>query len=52
MLFPVQISKIDNAYTVQSTFTINPEDYAIKIPSIVRKKVAKEVNVTVDFTLK
>ncbi len=48
---PIEITKEGNRYTIRSSFAINPEDYDIKIPSIVRKKLAKEVNVSVDFTL-
>lgn len=34
-----------------SSFTLRPEDYGIKIPKIVRKKIAKEVDVTLNFEL-
>ena len=31
---------------------LRPEDYAIEIPGMVRDKIAKEVEVTVDLLLK
>ncbi len=36
-------------FTAASKFTIAPEDYGIKIPSIVRDNIAKSVEVTVEM---
>lgn len=34
----------------KAEFTVSPEDFNIKIPSIVREKIAKVINVSVDVT--
>lgn len=36
------------AITANAKFTIVPQDYGIKIPSLVENKIAKEITVTVD----
>lgn len=35
-----------------STFSVTPQDFDIKIPSIVRKKIAEKINVYLDYELK
>lgn len=47
-----QIKKLENTITIRSRFTITPEDFGIKIPKIVRNKIAKKVDVTFNFILK
>ncbi len=37
--------------TMKSTFSVKPEDYNIKIPSTVRDKIAKVVNITLEAPL-
>lgn len=49
---PLKISKKGNSIYVRSTFILFPSDYHIEIPRIVRNKVAKEVEVRVNFELK
>ena len=39
---------LENAVVGKSKFNIRPEDYNIKIPGVLREKVAKEMEVTVD----
>ncbi|NVK52298.1 MAG: YceI family protein [Flavobacteriaceae bacterium] len=46
------IRKIGDSIYIDSKFSVTPEDFNIKIPSIVRKKIAKNVDVTVAFELK
>ena len=46
-----KIKKIKDAIEITSNFTLNPEDFDIQIPSLVRAKVAKKVAVKFDFTL-
>lgn len=36
---------------VKSNFTVNPEDYQVKIPDAVKDKIAKSIKVSVDCTL-
>lgn len=36
--------------TAKTEFTVSPEDFNIKIPSIVREKIAKVINISVDVT--
>jgi hypothetical protein len=36
---------------VSSTFEINPEDFGIKIPSVVKNKIAKKVKISTFFEL-
>ena len=39
----------DGKVNAHSEFEINPDDYSIEIPSVVREKIAKEISVTVDI---
>ncbi len=49
---PKAIISIDNnKIYLTSTFILNPEEFNIHIPKIVRKKVAKTVEVTINFVL-
>lgn len=48
---PVKISRKGGVILLHSNFILRPSDFNIKIPGIVRKKVAKEVNVSVGFKL-
>jgi polyisoprenoid-binding protein YceI len=45
------VSKVAGKTVVVSSFTIKPEDYEIKIPSLVRGKVADNVKVSTSFSL-
>jgi polyisoprenoid-binding protein YceI len=44
------VAKVNNKIVVNSTFTIKAEDYNIKIPSLVKQKVATDIKVWVDFS--
>lgn len=46
---PATISKAGNKINVSSAFTINAQDYNIKIPSLVKQKVAEDIKVWVNF---
>ena len=46
-----KIKKSGNGIEITSSFTLNPEDFDIQIPSLVRAKVAKNVAVRLDFIL-
>jgi hypothetical protein len=43
------ITKVNDKIAVSSVFTIKAEDYNIKIPSLVKQKVASDIKVWVDF---
>jgi hypothetical protein len=49
--FPVTLTN-KNGLAIDAAFNINPTDYEITIPSIVRKKIANEIQVTVHGDLK
>ena len=46
------IKKSGDSVEIESDFTLNTDDYAIDIPSVVSKKVSKKVAVKLDVTLK
>lgn len=45
--FPVQIINKATSYDLTSSFSINPAQFKIDIPSVVRKKIAQEIQVEV-----
>ena len=47
-----KIKKTESGLEIDSNFFVNTDDFDIDIPSVVSKKVAKKVNVTLDFVLK
>jgi hypothetical protein len=46
------INKINEVVTIRCYFTLNADDFDIKIPSMVKSKVSNVINVTTDFALK
>lgn len=48
---PISMQVRDGQVVLTTSFTLNPDDFDISIPNIVRNKVAKEVNVSVIFEL-
>lgn len=46
------IKLVNDIIHLNANFSVTPEDFNIKIPSIVRKKIAKEVGVSLNFELK
>jgi len=42
----------DDTVTITSTFITKPEEFDIKIPSIVSKKIADDISVSLNFVLK
>lgn len=46
------IKKVSDIIFIESNFSVTPEDFNIKIPTIVRKKIAKKVDVSLSFELK
>ncbi|MGI9551825.1 MAG: YceI family protein [Aurantibacter sp.] len=47
----LQVQKIGNTISITGEFITTPGDFDIEIPKIVRNKIAKEVNVKLDFKL-
>ena len=45
------IKKSGDKIIIDTKFSVQPEDFDIKIPSVVSKKVAKTVDVTCHFSL-
>lgn len=45
------ISKVGDKIIIKSNFSVKPQDFDIDIPSIVRNKIAKEINVTLNYEL-
>ncbi|MGY3793519.1 YceI family protein [Aquimarina sp. 433] len=45
------ITKDGNTISISSTFIAKPEDFDIKIPSIVSKKIADDISVSLNFLL-
>ena len=48
---PVTLTKDGDSIKLTSKFSVTPEEFDIEIPSVVRKKVADGVDVSVDFDL-
>lgn len=46
------IGKTGDALIITGSFTVTPDDFDIAIPSIVKNKIAREVNVSLDFKMK
>ena len=45
------IKTINNHIHILAAFKLNPKDFGISIPKIVRKKIAKQVDVSLEFDL-
>lgn len=41
----------DGKISITSSFSVKPQDFDIKIPNIVRKKIAESINITLDYEL-
>ncbi len=44
------VEVISGGIVARTTFMLNPEDYDIKIPKVVRKNIAEKLEVTVELT--
>jgi hypothetical protein len=49
---PVELATTKKGYELHADFEINPSDYKIDIPSVVRKKIAGQIKVVVDATMR
>ena len=50
--FPVTLNNTKGSIAIDAAFNVNPADFDILIPSVVRKKIASEIQVTVHGDLK
>lgn len=48
---PVELSKAGGAIVLKTSFVVESEEYGIKVPKVLFKKVAREVSVTGEFKL-
>lgn len=46
-----KVSKNGDKIMVASFLSVKPQDFGIEIPSIVREKIAKEINITMNYEL-
>ncbi len=46
-----KVSKSGDKIIVTSFLSVKPQDFGIEIPSIVREKIAKEINITLNYEL-
>jgi hypothetical protein len=49
---PLNVSQENGTMLLQLSFILKPEEFDIKIPKIVSSKIADEIEVTADFSLK
>lgn len=47
----VTIQKLKNNLNLSGSLFVSPEDFDIKIPSIVRDKIAKQIQISIDYEL-
>lgn len=47
-----KIKKSGDTIHLTSDFSVNVDDFDIEIPSVVSKKLSKQVNISIDFELK
>lgn len=47
----VNIVKGENKLRIASKFSVTPQEFGIKIPSIVRKKIAEKININLHYEL-
>jgi len=48
----LDIQKIDDFIVMKGSFSVAPSDFDIEIPAVVRKKIAKEIIVELNFKLR
>ena len=46
-----KVSKNGDKINVESFLSVKPQEFGIEIPSIVREKIAKEINITMNYEL-
>ena len=46
-----KLCKVDDKIVLEASFSVKPQDFEIKIPGIVREKIAKSINVNLNYEL-
>ena len=46
-----KVKKAGDAIHLTTAFSVEPQEFDIKIPSIVKKKIADKINVSIDYEL-
>lgn len=52
IIVTVTLRKVDDGLEIISDFNVNSDDFGIKIPKVVSKKVSKTVNIKTEFLVK
>lgn len=52
IMTPAKIKKTDDGIAINSSFSVNSDDFNIQIPKVVSNKVSKKVTITLDCVLK
>ena len=47
----LNVKEVNNRIYVSGMFFVSPQDFQIKIPSIVRDKIAKQIQINIDYEL-
>jgi len=47
----VTINLTNNTIKIKGSFSVNPRDFDIQIPSIVQNKISKQINITITYEL-
>ena len=45
------LCNLNNVVSIKANFSVKPQDFNIKIPGIVREKIAKEINIHLNYQL-
>ena len=46
-----KVKKEGDQLVLTAAFSVEPKDFDIEVPSIVRKKIAEKINITIDYAL-
>lgn len=47
----LNLQKVEDIITVSGSFSVTPQDFDIEIPKVVQNKIAKEIQISLDFKL-
>ena len=51
VITPATVLKKDGKIYIKANFSVKPQEFNIDIPSVVREKIAKEINISIDYAL-
>jgi polyisoprenoid-binding protein YceI len=46
-----KIKRVNSTISLTTNFSVTPQDFDIKIPNIVRKKISERINITLEYEL-